>query len=719
MRMVHDLDTAIPAIVEGRHGDPFAVLGPHGREVRAFLPGAKGVQVVGANGVARGRLERRHDAGFFAGPITGEGPYRLRIDWPGGEQETEDTYAFPPLLGPLDLHLIAEGRHRELGRVLGAHAVTVQEVPGVRFAVWAPNARRVSVVGDFNGWDGRRHPMRLRIEAGVWEVFIPRIGPGSRYKYEIVGPDGVTLPLKADPCGGQAELPPATSSIVPEPPPPRHREGHGPSHAPDAPISVYEAHAGSWMRQEDGTRLSWDQLADRMVPYAAGMGFTHIELLPITEHPFDGSWGYQPVGMFAPTSRFGPPDGFRRFVDRAHAAGLGVILDWVPAHFPTDAHGLGQFDGTALYEHADPREGFHKDWSTLIYNFGRHEVRGYLIASALHWLREYGCDGLRVDAVASMLYRDYSRREGEWTPNVHGGRENLEAIAFLKELNEAVAEHAPWATVIAEESTSFPKVSAPVAEGGLGFGYKWNMGWMNDTLHYMQRDPVHRGFHHNAMTFGMVYAFSERFLLPISHDEVVHGKRSLVNKMPGDRWQRFANLRAYLGFMWGHPGKKLLFMGNEIAQEREWNHDAEVDWNALGDPLHLGVQRLVRDMNRLLAGLPALYRQDTVPEGFSWLVADDSLNSAYAFLRHGGPDSQPVLVVCNFTPVPRHGYRIGVPHPGHWAERLNSDAAEYGGSGQGNGGVVMAEPVPMHGHAHSVALTLPPLATLMLTPMEG
>jgi len=714
---------AIAALAEGRNGDPFAWLGRHaapgGDVVRAYLPGARAVTLLSAGGEPIGALQALDPPGFFAGRAEAEGPYRLRVTWPDAEQETEDPYAFPPLLGELDLHLIAEGRHREVGRVLGAHPVEVKGVHGVRFAVWAPNARRVSVVGDFNGWDGRRHPMRKRIEAGVWEIFIPRIGPGARYKYELLGPDGALLPLKADPCGGEAERAPATASIVPQPLPPPASRGNGPPHGPDAPVSIYEVHATSWMRHEDGSHLTWDELADRLVPYAAGLGFTHVELLPVTEHPFEGSWGYQPVGLFAPTSRLGPPEAFRRFVARAHAAGLGVIVDWVPAHFPTDAHGLGRFDGTALYEHQDPREGFHRDWSTLIYNFGRNEVRGYLIASALHWLRDFGCDGLRVDAVASMLYRDYSREPGEWVPNVHGGRENLEAVAFLKELNEAVAEHAPWATVIAEESTAWPKVSAPVAEGGLGFGYKWNMGWMHDTLHYVSRDPVHRTHHHGEITFGMVYAFSERFVLPLSHDEVVHGKGSLLGKMPGDRWQRFANLRAYLGFMWGHPGKKLLFMGGEIAHEREWNHDGQIDWPLLEDPMHAGVQRLLRDLNHALRDAPALHRRDASPDGFAWAIGDDSRNSVFAFLRFGEPGDPPALVVTNFTPVPRHGYRVGVPKGGRWVERVNSDAAAYGGSGIGNAGGRMADSVPAHGRSQSVLLDLPPLATLILMPEAG
>jgi len=715
---------AVAALVSGRHGDPFALLGPHetgsGPVVRAFLPGARAVAAVAADdGTRLGALAPVHPAGLFAGPVPGGRAYRLRIAWPDIETETADPYAFGPLLGALDLHLIAEGRHRELGTCLGARPMAIDGVAGTRFAVWAPNARRVSVVGDFNGWDGRRHPMRQRIEAGVWEIFLPGIGPGARYKYEILGPDGALLPLKADPCGGEGELRPATASIVPAAVAPGpHTAGRlahrARSAAPDAPVSIYEVHAGSWMRREDGGFLGWDELAERLVPYAADMGFTHLELLPVTEHPFDGSWGYQPIGMFAPTARFGRPAAFARFVDRAHAAGLGVIVDWVPAHFPTDPHGLGRFDGTALYEHADPREGFHRDWNTLIYNFGRHEVRGYLIASALHWLRDYGCDGLRVDAVASMLYRDYSRPAGEWIPNVQGGRENLEAIAFLQELNAAVAEHAPGALVIAEESTAWPGVTRASDAGGLGFSYKWNMGWMHDTLRFIGRDPVHRGWHIDDMTFGLVYAFSERFILPISHDEVVHGKGSLLGRMPGDAWQRFANLRAYLGFMFGHPGKKLLFMGSEFAQAREWNHDAALDWPLLDEPAHAGVQRLVRDLNRAYAALPALHCRDARPDGFAWTVGDDRRNAVLGFLRTGEEGQAPVLVACNFTPVPRKGYRIGVPLPGRWVERINTDATAYGGGGLGNGGGISAEAVPAHGQQQSLALTLPPLSVLFL-----
>ncbi|TMJ30937.1 MAG: 1,4-alpha-glucan branching protein GlgB [Alphaproteobacteria bacterium] len=708
------------ALAHGRHGDPFKVLGPRdssaGRVIRAFLPGAQGVEVLRRSDRAMiGKLEATmQPEGFFEGTVVDRAPYLLRIQWPGGVQETEDPYSFGPLLGDLDLHLFNEGRHFEMAKVLGANAQTFQGVPGVGFAVWAPNAARVAVVGDFNAWDSRRHPMRLRYPAGVWELFVPRLAPGARYKFDIVGAGGVPLPQKADPLAKQAEPPPATASIVASPEPFDWHDadwmaGRARRHAKDAPIAVYEVHAGSWMRASQ----SWDDMADRLIPYAVDMGFSHLELLPITEHPFGGSWGYQPLGLFAPTGRYGSPEGFARFVDRAHAAGLGIILDWVPAHFPTDAHGLARFDGTALYEHLDPREGFHRDWNTYIYNFGRREVQGFLIASALHWLEHFHVDGLRVDAVASMLYRDYSRGS-DWVPNIYGGREHLEAIDFLRHLNAVVQERCAGAVVIAEESTAWPGVTQPVSELGLGFAYKWNMGWMHDTLRYMERDPIHRQYHHDDLTFGLLYGFSERFILPLSHDEVVHGKGSLIGRMPGDRWQKFANLRAYFGFMWSHPGKKLLFMGGEIAQEREWNHDGEIDWFLLDDPHHAGIQRLVRDLNQLYRREPALHRRDASAEGFRWLVGDDRANSVFAFLRQGEPDDPPVLVICNMTPAPRHHYRIGVPRAGLWREIANTDSRFYGGSDLGNDGGAATTPAPAHGEAQSLELTLPPLATIML-----
>jgi 1,4-alpha-glucan branching enzyme len=626
-----------------------------------------------------------------------------------------------PLLGELDLHLINEGNHRDLAHCLGAQVTTVDGVAGVRFAVWAPNARSVSVVGSFNHWDGRRHPLRVRGSSGVWEGFVPGLAPGALYKYELHGPHGL-LPLKADPVALQVEAPPRTASVVADPAPfPWTDEAWiksravGAGHARE-PLSVYEVHAGSWRRRWDAGRSEpgWDELGEQLIPYLVEHGFTHVELLPVTAHPFGGSWGYQPLSLFAPHAAWGDPAAFKRFVNRCHIAKIGVIVDWVPAHFPTDSHGLMRFDGTALYEHEDPREGFHQDWNTLIYNFGRNEVRGFLIASALHWLEEYHVDGLRVDAVASMLYRDYSRRPGEWIPNRYGGRENLEAIGFLRQLNDVIAERVPGAMTLAEESTAFPGVTRPTRDGGLGFTFKWNMGWMHDTLKYVAHEPVHRRWHHGDMTFGLVYAFSERFVLPLSHDEVVHGKGSLLRKMPGDRWQQFANLRAYYAFMWAHPGKKLLFMGGELAQAREWNHDAELDWPALTDPLHRGVQRLVGDLNRAYRGERALHAADCEGSGFHWIVGDDAANSVYAFVRLGDDADPPVLAVCNFTPVPRERYRLGAPRGGRWRELVNTDAAVYGGSDVGNLGAVIAQPAPSHGQPFSLELTLPPLATVLL-----
>jgi len=726
MLSAHDIDL----IRHGRHGDPFAVLGPHRAAdgqawVRAFLPGASAVAVVGTGGQPLGELLLRHGDGVWEGPVAlaeGNRAYRLQVAWAGGPvQVLDDPYRFGAVLGELDAWLLAEGTHLRPFEVLGATPRVHEGVTGTGFAVWAPNARRVSVVGDFNHWDGRRHPMRLRRECGVWELFIPGVAAGARYKYELLDGHGHLLPQKADPMARAAELRPATASVVaalPAPVPPS--TDRAAANALGAPISIYEVHLGSWRRKpEHGNGwLDWDELAATLVPYAQDLGFSHIELLPISEHPFDGSWGYQPLGLYAPTARFGDGAGFKRFVEAAHAAGLGVILDWVPAHFPTDAHGLARFDGTHLYEYADPREGYHPDWNTLICNLGRTEVRNFLIGNALYWLERYGVDGLRVDAVASMLYRDYSRQHGEWIPNVHGGRENLEAISFLRRLNEVVGAERPQAITLAEESTAFPAVSRPTYAGGLGFHYKWNMGWMHDTLHYMARDPLYRSHHQGELSFGLVYAFNENFVLPLSHDEVVHGKGSLIGKMPGDRWQQFANLRAYYGFMWGHPGKKLLFMGGEFAQQREWNHDASLDWHLLdagAEPGHAGVQRLVRDLNTLQRTLPALHQRDFVPEGFEWISHEDAAHSVLAFVRHGDGDAHPVLVVCNFTPVVHHGWRIGVPRGGRWVERLNTDSAHYGGSNVGLPlGAAHSTPVAAHGRPQSIVLDLPPLACVML-----
>ncbi|WP_070413237.1 1,4-alpha-glucan branching protein GlgB [Pseudomonas lundensis] len=720
----------IEALINAEHRDPFSVLGPHadglgGYYIRAFLPQALSVNVVDREtGDVLGPLSCPDVPGLFVGQFAEPRAYALRIQWAGGEQTSEDPYSFGPLLGEMDLYLFAEGNHRDLSHCLGAQVMSVDGVPGVRFAVWAPNARRVSVVGDFNIWDGRRHPMRLRHPSGVWEIFIPRLQAGEAYKYEILGEHGI-LPLKADPMALATQLPPQTASKVASPlavdwQDQDWMQARGQLQRPDAPLSIYELHVGSWQCEVDevgevARQYTWHELAQRLIPYVREMGFTHIELMPIMEHPFGGSWGYQPLSQFAPSVRYGSPDDFGAFVNACHVAGIGVILDWVPAHFPNDEHGLAQFDGTALYEYANPLEGFHKDWNTLIYNLGRTEVHGFMLASALHWLKDFHIDGLRVDAVASMLYRDYSRQPGEWIPNRHGGRENLEAIDFLRHLNDVVALETPGALMIAEESTAWPGVSQRTDEGGLGFSYKWNMGWMHDSLHYIQQDPVYRAHHHNELSFGLVYAWTERFILPISHDEVVHGKHSLIDKMPGDRWQKFANLRAYLSFMWTHPGKKLLFMGCEFGQWREWNHDQQLDWYLLQYPEHQGVQKLVGDLNRLYRDCPALHDQDDVAKGFQWLIGDDATNSVYAWLRWS-KDGQPLLVVANFTPVPRQGYRIGVPFAGTWQEVLNSDADTYAGSNYGNGGGVGTEPLPSHGQTHSLALNLPPLGVLILKP---
>jgi 1,4-alpha-glucan branching enzyme len=717
-------DAEIDLLRSARHGDPFAVLGMHADAkgalwVRAWLPGAVAVSVLDAAGKSLAALALRHADGLFEGRlrIRKRRAYRLAVQWADGQQaQIEDPYRFPPLLGEMDLWLMGEGSHLRPFEVLGARPREIDGVAGTAFAVWAPNASRVSVVGDFNFWNGARHPMRLRRECGVWEIFLPGVAAGARYKFEVRSREGQVLPLKADPYALQAELRPATASVVAAlpatvaPSPARQR-----ANALDAPVSIYEVHLASWRRkpEEDDRWLNWDELAEQLVPYAADMGFTHLELLPISEHPFDGSWGYQPVGLFAPTSRYGEPAGFSRFVQRCHAQGLGLIIDWVPAHFPSDAHGLAAFDGTHLYEYADPREGFHQDWNTLIYNFGRTEVRNFLVGNALYWLERFGVDGLRVDAVASMLYRDYSRKAGEWIPNAHGGRENLEAIAFLKRMNEVVGVERPQAVTLAEESTAFPAVSRPVYAGGLGFHYKWNMGWMNDTLKYIARDPVHRKYHHGELTFGLVYAFSENFVLPISHDEVVHGKGSMLAKMPGDAWQKFANLRAYYGFMWGHPGKKLLFMGCEFAQGAEWSHERSLDWHLLDTPAHAGVQRLLRDLNRFYRATPALHQRDFTPDGFEWLDHDDAPNSVLAFVRRGHDGNRFVVVVCNFTPTVRPGTRLGVPRPGLYRERINTDSRHYGGSDVGTPfGEVHAQAVPAHGRPQSIEITLPPLATL-------
>ncbi len=713
---------AYAALMRGRHGDPFGVLGVHqagsSRIVRTLQPHAERVEIIDSQGTVLAEMERVHPDGIFAALMPPRlRHYRLRLTTTVGDTlDIEDPYRFPTTLGDLDLYLFGEGSDSQIYAKLGAQPRTVLGISGTRFAVWAPNASRVSVVGDFNDWDGRRHAMRLHPGNGLWEIFVPGVGNGRKYKFELLDRNGHLLPLKNDPFGHYHEPPPGNASIVFAS---QHqwsdyawmqRRASGPQL--DQPISIYEVHLGSWRRRpEDGDRyLSYRELADELVEYVSDMGFTHIELLPVSEHPFDGSWGYQPIGMYAPTHRFGNPDDFRYFVDRCHAAGIGVIVDWVPAHFPRDEHGLRRFDGTALYEHEDPRKGEHADWGTLIFNFGRREVINYLIGSALYWIDEFHVDALRVDAVASMLYLDYSREDGEWVPNEFGGNENLEAVAFLKRLNTEL--HAHGATSYAEESTAWPGVSRPVDQGGLGFTFKWNMGWMNDTLSYMSEDPVHRKFHHDKMTFGLVYAFNENFVLPLSHDEVVHGKRSLLGRMPGDEWQRFANLRAYLASMYTHPGKKLLFMGSELAPYDEWNHDRSLDWHLLEFAPHRGVQSLLRDLNALYRGTPALYEIDFTDAGFEWINWGDRDNSVLSWLRRDASGNF-VISVSNLTPVVRHDFRIGVPAGGRYRELLSTDDGRYGGSDVQNGELEAGTP-GMHGRDFSIALTLPPLATVIL-----
>ena len=707
---------AIDDLLDGRHDDPFSLLGvhagPQGTQARVWLPGSEVAGAFSLAGEPLGDLTRIDERGLFEGAITGEPqPVKYRAGAHGAEWWVADPYSFGPVLGPLDDLLMAQGTHLRLHDKLGAHLIDHQGARGVHFAVWAPNARRVSVVGDWNEWDGRRHVMRRRGDAGVWEIFLPDLIAGHPYKFEIVGPDGVVQPLKADPFAFAAELRPATASIVTGPP--HHDFGDADHRAHWAgvdprrvPISIYEVHAGSWDRNEEGGFLTWDQLADRLIPYVVDLGFTHIEFMPIGEHPYDPSWGYQTTGLYAPTARFGDHEGFARFVDGAHRAGLGVLLDWVPAHFPVDAFGLARFDGTALYEHEDPRLGFHPDWNTAIYNFGRREVASFLVNNALYWAARYHVDGLRVDAVASMLYRDYSRRAGEWIPNAEGGREAWDAVEFLRGLNRAVYAEHPGVFTVAEESTAWPGVTRPAHEGGLGFGFKWNMGWMHDTLQYFAREAVHRRYHHDEITFGIGYAYAENFVLPLSHDEVVHGKGSLLTKMAGDDWAQFANLRALYGLMWGHPGKKLLFMGQEFAQRREWSEGRALDWHLRSGAAHEGVRNLVRDLNRLYRDRPALHARDCETEGFEWLIVDDAANSVFAWVRRA-PGAPPVVVIANLTPVARAPYRVPLPEPGRWAEIFNSDAAAYWGTNLGNlGGVTATD--------GAAWVTLPPLATIML-----
>ena len=716
----HITQQDIDDLLHGRHSHPFSVLGVHKVKgeswLAALVPDAERLSAIfGSQSIEIPR---------FTGPIfIGTVPnskykHRLKATYANGQTWAfEDPYRFGNIIGDVDQYLLGEGSHRQLWQVLGAHVTTLEGVPGTHFAVWAPNAVRVSVVGDFNVWDGCRNPMRQVGSSGIWEIFIPELNDGTHYKYEIAPKHGAPF-MKADPMGFGAQHPPQTSSIVRDISSYNWQDQSWISkrqskHHKNQPISIYEVHLGSWRRAEGNRKLTYKELAKELVEYVSWMGFTHLELMPITEYPFDGSWGYQPVGMFAPTTRFGTPNEFRALVEAAHEAGLGVILDWVPAHFPSDAHGLNYFDGTHLYEHADPKEGFHKDWDTLIYNFGRNEVKNFLISNALYWLKEYHLDGLRVDAVASMLYRDYSREPGEWIPNRDGGRENYEAIDFIKKMNTAVYGEIEGVMTVAEESTAFPNVSSPVHIGGLGFGYKWNMGWMNDTLRYIEKDPIYRSYDHHLMTFPIDYSFAENFILPISHDEVVHGKGSMINKMPGSEWEKFANLRAYYGFMWGHPGKKLLFMGCEFAQWSEWNHDQSLDWDALHGENHRGIQTLVRDLNHLYQNTPALYQRDCESNGFRW-IANEPSQSLSAFARFGENGDNPIVVVCNFTPIEKR-WRIGFPQNGIWQEVLNTDSAIYGGGNRGNLGSVSTEPISWGDFAQSAEITLPPLSTLIFS----
>ncbi len=714
------------AFLNATHPDPFRILGPHrvGEDlaIRIFRPDAKKIEVL-ANGNSGEAIEAEkiHRDGFFCARIAGAGrdlPYRLRMtDWNDAQWTTSDTYRYGPMMGEVDLYLFSEGQHWRLYDKFGAHLRKVDGESGVYFAVWAPNAQRVSVVGDFNGWDGRVHPMRKLLGSGVWELFVPAVAEGAHYKFEIRTHSGALL-LKSDPFAFFNQHGRSTSSLVYDLE--RYQwsdqawmESRPKRDLPKSALSIYEVHLGSWRRRSDeGNRhLSYLELTETLIPYVVDMGYTHIELMPIAEHPFEGSWGYQVTNYYAPTSRFGSPDELRHFIDACHRAGIGVIVDWVPAHFPKDAHGLAEFDGTDLHEHMDPRQGEHQDWGTLIFNFGRNEVRNFLIANALFWLDQYHIDGLRVDAVASMLYLDYSRKAGQWIPNVYGGRENLEAIYFLKRFNEVCYEKFPGIMTIAEESTAWPSVSRPTHLGGLGFGFKWNMGWMHDFLEYMSLDPIYRRFHHGNITFSLIYAFQEQFVLVLSHDEVVHGKRSLLSKMPGDEWQQFANLRMFYAWMYGHPGKKLLFMGQEFGQWHEWNHDQALDWHLLQEPRHDGLRRLVQHLNHTYKAEAALWDQDDSYDGYEWIDFHDADNSVVAFMRKSrGGDV--IAFVVNATPIVRYDYRLGIPKSGYYREIINTDGETYGGGNVGNFGGKQSEEVPWMGREHSILINLPPLATV-------
>ena len=720
------VNAQLKLLLQARLHDPFAYLGAHQAgenwTVRVFAPFSDKLWLQTDDGWADMEKTDSHGLYEWRGQQAPAAPCRLRHLQGGVLHDRYDTYAFPSTLSDHDLYLFGEGRLYQAYKMLGAQPIACQGIAGIRFAVWAPNAERVSLVGEFNHWDGRVNPMRSLGSSGVWELFLPGLPAGSLYKFEIRNRHSGEVMVKSDPYARETEKRPGTASRVPAEA--GHiwqdrdwlarRKGLDWLHAP---FNIYEIHAGSWKRHPDGSFYTWQELADSLVPYAADLGYTHIELLPVSEHPLDESWGYQATGYFAPTSRFGSPDGLRAFVDACHRANIGVILDWVPAHFPQDAWALARFDGTALYEHEDPRLGYHHDWGTHIFNFGRHEVKSFLLSSAHYWLEEFHLDGLRVDAVASMLYLDYSRKAGEWLPNKYGGRENLEAIQFLRELNIMVHDDFPGALTFAEESTAWPMVSRPVYIGGLGFSMKWNMGWMNDTLYYIEHDPVHRRFHHNELTFGQLYAYTENFVLPFSHDEVVHGKRSLLDKMPGDAWQKFANLRLLLTYQMTYPGKKLNFMGNEFGQGREWAVGGELDWWLLEREPHQGMQKLTRDLNRLYRDWPALHQLDFAGDGFSWIDCHDADQSILSYQRRSR-DGAFVAVVLNFTPVPRHGYRIGVPQPGFYREIFNSDSHYYGGSDQGNGAGLPSQEIAWMGHPHSVVVTIPPLAGVILALAE-
>lgn len=723
----------VESLVTGTHSDPFRILGPHrvgdDLAVRVFRPDAVKVEVVlTRKGDQRFVAERLHPEGFFQACLPGmrrNVGYELHLTGADGSTATvHDPYSYGAIMGEVDLHLFAEGNHLQIYEKFGAHLRKIGGVDGVYFAVWAPNAQRVSVVGDFNGWDGRTNPMRHLVGSGVWELFLPEVGEGEHYKFQIRTRGGALL-LKSDPFAFFNQHGVRTSSLVYNLE--RYQwndsawmEARANRRLQVSPLSIYEVHLGSWRRklEENNRSLSYLELADTLLPYIIEMGYTHVELLPVAEHPFEGSWGYQVTNYYAPTSRLGTPDEFRQFVDRCHQAGIGVIMDWVPAHFPKDTHALAEFDGTDLYEHLDPRQGEHQDWGTLIFNLGRNEVRNFLVGNALFWLDKYHVDGLRVDAVASMLYLDYSRKAGEWVPNAYGGRENLESVYFLKRFNEVCYERFPGIMTIAEESTAWPGVSRPTYLGGLGFGFKWNMGWMHDFLHYMALDPIFRRFHHNNITFSLMYAFQEHFILVLSHDEVVHGKRSLLNKMPGDEWQQFANLRMFYAWMYGQPGKKLLFMGGEFGQRREWNHDGQLDWELLGVPLHDGLRRLVQHLNYVYKTEPALWELDDTYEGFEWIDFRDADHSVVAFLRRSSADDIIVFAV-NATPVARHGYRLGVPSPGFYREIINTDGETYGGGNIGNMGGFEAEDFEWQGRTHSLLVSLPPLSTIAFKRERG